>query len=1261
MGSVYRARDLRSGDAVAIKIQTGHGERQRRRWAREAMLLAKLSGPDIVRYLAHGETPTGELYLAMEWLEGEDLAARLDREGLSLSESIGVVKQVAAALQPVHAQGIAHRDIKPSNIFLVDGDVGRVKVIDFGIARVGGSTRSRTYFGTPGYVAPEQARGDASVDARADVFALGCVLFECLTGRPAFVADHVMALLGKILLEDAPRPSDIRHDLPPGLDDLVLRLLAKDPGARPRDGGAVAAQLEALEIGVDLVGRAVQRGPAVLTNQEQRLVFIVLAAGAEAPVEQDLTRRTLDESVDVAPEVRSLARAYGADAAPLADGSTVLVLESGGTASDQAVHAARCALALHAMKPQTALALAVGRSAVGNRLPLGAVIDRATALVKQLRDEPRPVLIDDALVGLLETRFELSEHAGSVRLEGEKRRLELPRTLLGKPTPCVGRDRELGELESIVTECIDERVSRAVLITAAAGVGKSRLLHELHVRLRTRTSAPEVWTGRGDPMHAGSPFSLLAHAIRGATEAHEGEPLEVRRARIRARIARHVPKADRARVAEFIGELVGTPFPDEDSVQLRAARGDAMLMRDHLGRAWREWLAAEAAATPILLVFEDVHWGDLPSLLLVDAALRSVRDKPWMVLAIGRPDVHEVFPRLWVDRRVRELRLDEISARASEQLIRSSLVDASAETIARLVARAAGIPFYLEELIRAEAVGRGSRVPETVLAMLQARLERLAPEIRRTLRAASIFGSRFHRGGIARLCGADAHVGEALAQLEENELVESRGDGRFPGDAEHVFRHALVREAAYSTLTEQDRVLGHKLAGQWLEERGEPDAMTLAEHFERGQDSAAAVRWYRRASEQALEGSDLDAAISRAERGIACGATGEPLGVLRLVQSEAYLWRGDLASSEREATLAMKDLPPGGARWYKAALGLLMQSASLGREDQIELFIRQLAASPTTERSGAQTMAFALAHRLLAMTGQRGLAHMFFERLEAIDRDAHGEPSITAMVPGGQFSWWSYIDWDPWARLLACERCAVECELVGDGMNLAMARIHIGWARVSVGAFAEGEQILRETLALATANGLEGLVADFAMIHLGSALARLDRLEEARAVELEAIPRLFAAGNWMFGGLARAELAKILLREGDLQAALEEARAAAGALTRVPAVRIGALAILSRASLACGDTAAALGAAREGVDLLEQLGIVTESEPLLRLAHADALCAHGDPRAGIAAIHQAAARLTERAARIPDQAMRRRMLVEIPEHVEILQRAASSS
>jgi serine/threonine protein kinase len=136
MGQVWLARDRDGGPPLAIKLLAKSEEEQPARFQREALLLSQLDHPRIVRYVAHGQAPSGELYLAMEWLDGEDLANRLEGGALSLRETVALVRHVAQALSAAHAAGIVHRDIKPSNLFLPQGSIDAVKVLDFGVARV---------------------------------------------------------------------------------------------------------------------------------------------------------------------------------------------------------------------------------------------------------------------------------------------------------------------------------------------------------------------------------------------------------------------------------------------------------------------------------------------------------------------------------------------------------------------------------------------------------------------------------------------------------------------------------------------------------------------------------------------------------------------------------------------------------------------------------------------------------------------------------------------------------------------------------------------------------------------------------------------------------------------------------------------------------------------------------------------------------------------------------------------------------------------
>ncbi|MDB4931565.1 MAG: Adenylate cyclase, partial [Myxococcaceae bacterium] len=245
MGSVYRAHDRATGETVAVKL-IAEGAHYDLRFEREAALLASFTHPAIVRYVSHGRTGTGRRFLAMEWLEGVDLAEALHDRALPMADGVRLVARVAEALGHAHARAVVHRDVKPSNLFLVGGEAGAAKVIDFGIARAdaaGSVTRTGAILGTPGYLAPEQARGGAEVGPASDVFSLGCVLYEVLAGHPPFRGDHFVAVLAKILAEEATPLRDLRPDVPAELDALVARMLAKDPARRPPDGAAVAAAL----------------------------------------------------------------------------------------------------------------------------------------------------------------------------------------------------------------------------------------------------------------------------------------------------------------------------------------------------------------------------------------------------------------------------------------------------------------------------------------------------------------------------------------------------------------------------------------------------------------------------------------------------------------------------------------------------------------------------------------------------------------------------------------------------------------------------------------------------------------------------------------------------------------------------------------------------------------------------------------------------------------------------------------------------------
>jgi serine/threonine-protein kinase len=239
MAKVYRARDEAHDRVVALKIlddALARDERFRQRFLRESQLAASLTDPHIVRTLSSGEED-GRLYLAMEYVDGSDLRQLLRQGGrLEPERAIDLVEQVASALDTAHAAGLIHRDVKPGNILVgSDADREHAYVCDFGLARhassVSSLTGDRGFVGTIDYVPPEQIEG-GKVDARADIYSLGCVLYECLAGVRPFERDSELSVVFAHLNEPPPRLTDVRPELPAAFDAVFATALAKTPDER---------------------------------------------------------------------------------------------------------------------------------------------------------------------------------------------------------------------------------------------------------------------------------------------------------------------------------------------------------------------------------------------------------------------------------------------------------------------------------------------------------------------------------------------------------------------------------------------------------------------------------------------------------------------------------------------------------------------------------------------------------------------------------------------------------------------------------------------------------------------------------------------------------------------------------------------------------------------------------------------------------------------------------------------------------------------
>jgi len=298
MGKVYLAEHVEIGKRVALKVLHPSYSRMPdlvERFRREARAASKIGHPNIVDVTDSGTTADGSVYFVMEYLEGVELGSIIEREGaIDVARALRIAGQICRALAAAHTQGIVHRDLKPENVFLItrEGAADVVKVLDFGIAKTTEAEAARERrltspgmaMGTPEYMSPEQAAGRPA-DARCDVYALGAIMYEMVTGIPPYSGDNFMEILTKKATQDPPPPIVVRKELPPAVSDLVMAAMARSPDDRPQT-------METLEYELNkcLAGR----GVAVA-----QILGMTTDANVVATLNPGLSMRTMDDGMVV--------------------------------------------------------------------------------------------------------------------------------------------------------------------------------------------------------------------------------------------------------------------------------------------------------------------------------------------------------------------------------------------------------------------------------------------------------------------------------------------------------------------------------------------------------------------------------------------------------------------------------------------------------------------------------------------------------------------------------------------------------------------------------------------------------------------------------------------------------------------------------------------------------------------------------------------------------------------------------------------------
>jgi eukaryotic-like serine/threonine-protein kinase len=624
--------------------------------------------------------------------------------------------------------------------------------------------------------------------------------------------------------------------------------------------------------------------------------------------------------------------------------------------------------------------------------------------------------------------------------------------------------------------------------------------------------------------------------------------------------------------------------------------------------------------------------------------------KPLFVLALARPQVDRRFPNLWSARSPQRIGLPPLSARSSQHMVEhvvGAIPEASSQWI---VDRAQGSPFYLQELLRVVVeggqVGDDSKLPDTVLGMVQARLDSFGPEAKRVLRAASVFGESFSAAGVKALLDDSGRrdVNHWLDILEAQEVVFCR---RNRERRDYAFRHALIRQAAYDLLPPDARRVGHLLAGRFLEQTGEPDGSVLADHFERAGDNPAAVRWLVLAAQQALDANDVSEAVARVDRAVRLGAEGEELCQLKLTEARARRWTGEYAEAEQAAKDALRTKDE-----RRKLLALAALFDGLGPQAKYDQIANQYPVAQPEQEELLNIWLDAMETGAAYLSV--GIAPSYCDQMLALfaKHEARLDPIMLARRDSFQAR--AARTRGDHVEVVVCLRRAVSrFRDVGLQFDAHIALGNVANSLCEIGQLENAVDDIRQVVDF-------GLKADLKHVQAGSLallallLACLGTFDEARTQGKRAQALARDQGDRRFQGFAEVSLSITEFLAGEYRAAEQYALAGSATWDAVPLARPFAVALLARALAAEGRATEALAHAREAHAQLEKMGSVDDGEATIRLALAECLLAAGDRDAAREATTKAAAWLRDRADKIDHAPYRESFLSRIPEHRRIL-------
>ncbi|MDQ7816859.1 MAG: protein kinase [Melioribacteraceae bacterium] len=913
MGEVYLGEDTKLGRKVAIKFlprQFALDEVSKERLIREAQSASALNHHNVctihsIEEFRNVKNELPELFIVMEYVSGTTLRKKNEEGPQKINDALIYAIQIAEALTEAHIKGIAHLDIKSDNVMI--NSQNQVKVMDFGLAKFRSEETDRDpteYSGTVAYMSPEQALG-LPAGFPSDIWSLGVVLYEIITGKLPFIHEYEEAIIYSIVNEEPDPPSSLRSDITPDLEKIIMTCLEKETEKRYRDAQMLLAELKKVKKEIDsaFIRKSFQdeQKKEVKKETEQKQATIVFIKIKEYSEMLDKLGHEdfvllLEKCYAV---VNTIVLKYGGTINKTHMSELILyfglpvAIENSSLKALNAVREISTSFSDLGKENNLSLSLAIGVNTgivIAGSISSGSkmeytVIGDAVEITSKLLELCKGGQI---LVGPITYRYTKDnfrfKSTKSLVLKGKRDPVKVYQleSLNIKTdqssgisrlihSEMVGRKEELQKLESLLANAINGE-GQIINIIADAGIGKSRLLVEfLKNDLLEETI---VLQGKAVSTAKNTSFYPVIEILKKWAHINETDDENIAFSKLENSI-RRLFNEEADEIIPFIATIMGFRLSGDYEKRVKEVSGDSL--NKLIQRSMRLLVLKGSELKPVVFIIEDLHWADQTSIELLQSLLRLTENNRILFVSTFRTTFQEIsegflsgikakYPLCYT-----EIKLNPLNGRDRELLLQNLLRTELPVQLKNSVSKITeGNPFFIEEVIRSLIDDNiieikndqfviskhldNIFIPGTIKDLLLSRIDKLEEPVKNLLKIASVIGRYFLYEILIKIAGKSEEIFQQINILEKLELINENTASK---EKEYLFKHALVQEAVYETLLPRNKQELHLKVANAVEElyseRIHDFYETLAYHYNLADDGDKAEEYLIKAGQRTMQ------------------------------------------------------------------------------------------------------------------------------------------------------------------------------------------------------------------------------------------------------------------------------------------------------------------------------------------------------------------------------------------------------------------------